>query len=156
MDFESWAQMANRGWSYAHVLPYFKRSENRIGAGDDRYRGREGPFTVTDIDQTNPLSDAFIDGAVSLGIPRNADYNGAVQEGIGYAQRSLYRGRRVSPARAFLYPAMKRGNVDVRTGAHAQQILSEGKRSVGVRYLRDGHHHLSPRGDMSDATRTAK
>ena len=141
MDFETWAQRGNRGWSYAEVLPYFKRSENRIGAGDDRYRGRDGPFTITDIDRPNPLSDAFIDGAASLGIPRNPDYNGAVQEGISYAQRSLYRGQRVSPARAFLHPAMKRGNLDVRTDAHVQQILFEGKRTVGVRYLRKGHSH---------------
>lgn len=138
MDFDSWMQRGNRGWGYADVLPYFKRSEHRIGDGDDRFRGRDGPFTVTDIEEREALCDAFIEGATSLGIPYNRDYNGAVQEGISYAQRSLHRGRRVSPARSFLYPAMKRGNVDVRTNAHVQQLLFEGKKVIGVRYRRGG------------------
>ncbi|MDI5935780.1 GMC family oxidoreductase [Halomonas kalidii] len=141
-DFDTWAALGNRGWSYAEVLPYFKRCERRIGDGDDRYRGRSGPFTITDIDQADPLCDAFMDGAESLGIPRNPDYNGASQEGVAYVQRSIHRGRRVSPARAFLYPAMKRGNTEVRTRARVLQIVFAGKRAIGVRYRRGGRDEV--------------
>ena len=134
MDFDSWAQMGNRGWGYEDVLPYFRKSENKIGGGDDGYHGTGGPFTVTDIDETDPLCDAFIRGAGSLGVPHNPDYNGRTQEGIAYAQRSVYRGRRVSPARAFLYPAMKRGNTRVITDAHVQAIVIEDRKARGVRF----------------------
>jgi choline dehydrogenase len=136
-DFDTWAQFGNRGWGYADVLPYFKRIERRIG-GDETYRGRGGSLTVTDINWRDPLCEAFIEGAVSLGIPRNADYNGATQEGVAYAQRTIQNGRRVSAATAFLRPAMRRPNVTVRTHAHATQITFEGKRASGVRYTRGG------------------
>jgi choline dehydrogenase len=138
LDFDTWAQLGNRGWGYADVLPYFKRLERRVGNGDDTLRGKEGPLTVTDIDWHHPLCEAFIEGAVSLGIPRNPDYNGAVQEGVAYAQRTIQKGRRQSAATAFLKPAMKRPNLTVRTSAHATSIVLEGKRAVGVRYNRGG------------------
>ena len=138
LDFDAWADMGNNGWSYADVLPYFKRNERRIGSGEDRFRGRKGPFTITDIDELDPLCEAFMEGANSLGIPRNPDYNGAVQEGISYVQRSIHRGYRVSPARTFLYPALKRGNVDLRTEAHVVKIIFDGKRAIGVRYRQSG------------------
>ena len=83
MDFDSWAQKGNRGWGYADILPYFQRTEKRIGKGDDTYRGRDGGLVVTDIDWRHPLCDAFIDGVVKMGIPLNPDYNGASQEGVG-------------------------------------------------------------------------
>jgi choline dehydrogenase len=138
MDFDNWAQRGNRGWGYADILPYFRRTEKRIGDGDDTYRGRDGGLTVTDIDWRHPLCEAFIDGVANMGIPRNPDYNGAVQEGVGYFQRALFNGRRVSAARAFLHPAKSRGTLHVRTNAHVQRILFEGKRAVGVRYRRGG------------------
>lgn len=137
-DFDTWAQMGNRGWSYPDVLPYFKRLERRIGDGDATYRGREGRLTVTDIDWRDPLCEAFIAGAVSLGIPRNSDYNGTTQEGVAYAQRTIHNGRRVSAATAFLRPALARGNVDVRTSSHVTEIVFEGTRAVGVRYAKGG------------------
>ena len=137
-DFDTWAQLGNRGWGYPDVLPYFKRLEHRIGPGDDTYRGRDGNLTVTTMDWQDPLCEAFMAGAVSLGIPRNPDYNGAIQEGVSYAQRTIKNGLRVSAATAFLHPACKRGNVDVRTHAHATEIVFEGKRAVGVRYRRGG------------------
>lgn len=137
-DFDTWAQLGNRGWGYADVLPYFKRLERRIGDGDTIYRGRDGGLTVTDLDWSDPLCDAFIAGAVSLGIPRNPDYNGSTQEGVAYAQRTIHNGRRVSSATAFLRPVMKRGNVHVRTHAHATEIIFDGKRAVGVRYAKGG------------------
>jgi choline dehydrogenase len=137
-DYDNWAQRGNRGWGYADVLPYFRRSERRIGEGDDTFRGRHGPLTVTDIDWAHPLCEAFIEGAVSLGIPRNEDYNGARQEGVAYAQRTIFNGRRMSAARAFLKPAMSRKNLTVRTRVHATGLVFEGRRAVGVRYMKGG------------------
>jgi choline dehydrogenase len=142
LDFDLWAQQGNRGWGYADVLPYFKRCEKRIGPGDNNFRGRHGPFTITDIDEPDPLCDAFIASATALGIPRNDDYNGAAQEGVAYAQRSLHKGRRVSPARAFLYPAIKRGNVDIRTESHVTRLLFDGRRCIGVAYRRGGRNEV--------------
>ncbi|MBR1088124.1 GMC family oxidoreductase N-terminal domain-containing protein [Bradyrhizobium manausense] len=138
MDFDTWAQMGNRGWGYADVLPYFKRLEKRVGEGDNTFRGRDGKLTVTTMDWRDPLCEAFMEGAVSLGIPRNPDYNGAKQEGVSYCQRTIDKGLRVSGSTAFLKPAMKRPNVHVRTHAHATEIIFEGKRAVGVRYTRGG------------------
>ncbi|MCH9673313.1 MAG: GMC family oxidoreductase N-terminal domain-containing protein [Gammaproteobacteria bacterium] len=132
MDFNVWAQRGNRGWSYADVLPYFRRSERRVGDGDNDFRGRDGNFVVTDLDWRHPLCEAFIEGAVSMGIPRNPDYNGAQQDGVGYFQRSIYRGRRMSAARAFLKPAKKRKNLSIRTKAFVQRIDFDGKRATGV------------------------
>jgi choline dehydrogenase len=139
-DFDTWAQLGNRGWGYSDILPYFKRLERRIGEGDDTYRGRDGNLTVTTMDWQDPLCEAFMAGAISLGIPRNPDYNGAIQEGVSYAQRTIKDGLRVSAATAFLHPARKRGNIDVRTHAHATEIIFEGKRAVGVRYRRGGRN----------------
>jgi choline dehydrogenase len=137
-DFDTWAQMGNRGWSYSDVLPYFKRMEKRIGVGEDAYRGRDGNLTVTTMEWKDTLCEAFMEGAVSLGIPRNPDYNGAIQEGVSYVQRTIKNGRRVSSATAFLRLASRRPNVEVRTHAHATQIILEGKRAVGVRYAKGG------------------
>jgi choline dehydrogenase len=140
MDFDTWAQMGNRGWGYADLLPYFRRLERRIGEGDDTYRGRDGALTVTDNEWRHPLCEAFIEGAVQMGIPRNKDYNGATQEGVSYTQRTIQNGRRMSAARAFLHPAMKRGNLKVETRAHATSLVFEGNRVVGVNYNRGGPH----------------
>jgi choline dehydrogenase len=139
-DFDTWAQYGNRGWGYADVLPYFKRLEHRIGDGDGTYRGRDGALTVTDIDYRHPLCEAFIQGCVDAGIPRNPDYNGRIQEGVSYAQRTIHKGRRVSAARAFLHPAMKRGNLDVRTGVHVTGITLDGRRATGVTYRKGGRN----------------
>ena len=142
MDFDAWAQRGNQGWSYADVLPYFKRSECRVGPGDERFRGRDGEFVVEDLAWSHPLCEAFIAGAESIGIPRNPDYNGERQEGVGYFQRSIHRNRRMSTARAHLRPAMQRRNVDVRTHAHGARILFEGNRAFGVEYLRGGERRV--------------
>ena len=138
MDFDNWAQRGNQGWGYADVLPYFRRCERRIGGGDDTFRGRNGNLTVTDLNYTHPLCEAFMQGAGELGIPRNDDYNGAVQEGISYVQRTAHNRRRVSTARAFLNPAKSRPNLTVRTGAHATRILLDDKRATGVEYANGG------------------
>jgi len=136
-DFDNWAQRGNRGWGYVDILPYFKRSERRIGGGDALFRGREGNIPVTDMDWIHPVSEAFIAGAVGAGIPRNPDYNGASQAGVGYFQRAIYKRWRRGAARMFLHPARARGNLEVRTYAHAAAILLDGKRATGVRYIHD-------------------
>lgn len=140
-DFNDWAAAGNRGWSYEEVLPYFMRSERRIGPGDDRFRGRKGALPITDPNWPHALCEAFIDGAVELGIPRNPDYNGARQEGVGYFQRYIDRGRRVSCADAFLHPAVRRGAVDLRVEAQAQAVTFDGTRATGVRYRQRGRDH---------------
>jgi choline dehydrogenase len=79
-DYDYWAQLGNRGWSYEDVLPYFKRSENRLGQADDAVRGRNGPVPITDMDWFHPVSEAFIAAAIKSGIPRNPDYNGGTRK----------------------------------------------------------------------------
>lgn len=142
LDFDTWAQFGNRGWSYDDLLPYFKRSENRIGPGDDTYRGRDGELPVTDNDWINPLCEAFLDAAAGQGIPRNSDYNGALQFGAGYYQRLIHGGKRVSAADAFLRPALKRAGTSLRMHAQVLAITFDGKRATGVRYRDpDGTEH---------------
>jgi choline dehydrogenase len=133
IDFDHWAQSGNRGWSYSDVLPYFRRSEKRLGLADETYRGRDGTLPVTDIDWKHPLCDAFIAGAETLGIPRNPDYNGAIQDGVGFYQRVIHRGLRVSSAKAFLKPALRRPNLSVRTEVLATRIELDGRRATGGR-----------------------
>ncbi len=134
-DQNSWAQRGNRGWGYDDVLPYYRRSEKRIGFGDAKSRGREGGIPVTDMDWIHPLSEAFMAGCVGAGIPRNPDYNSGDQAGVGYYQRTIQKGLRISAAKAFLRPAVARGKVDLRTNARASSIVFDGKRAVGVRYI---------------------
>lgn len=152
LDFDTWAQRGNSGWGYADVLPYFKRCEKKIGDGDNTYRGRDGNLTVAPINYHHPLCDAFMDGAAELGIPRNPDYNGAVQEGISYVQRTAHKGRRVSTATAFLNPAKRRANLAVITNAHATRITLDGKRATGVDYAKGGRNgasvHLTARKEV--------
>ncbi len=138
LDFDHWAQRGNRGWSYAEVLPYFRRSERRLGKSDEKYRGRDGGLVVSDIDWRHPLCDAFVEGAMSLGIPRNDDYNGAHQEGVGYYQRVIHRGLRVSSAKAFLKPALRRPNLSIRTDALVSRVEFANGRAVAVRYSQGG------------------
>ena len=138
LDYDTWSQRGNRGWGYADILPYFKRCEQRIGAGDDTFRGRDGNLQVTDLNYKHPLCEAFMEGAGELGIPRNLDYNGSSQEGISYVQRTTYRRRRVSTARAFLNPAKKRSNLKVVTNAFVTRILLDNKTALGVEFSKGG------------------
>lgn len=135
-DYDNWAALGNPGWSYEDVLPYFAKNERRVGAGDDAVRGRSGKIPVTDMDWFHPVSETFIDAAVKQGYPRNPDYNSGDQEGVGYFQRTVDRGFRVSAARGYLLPAMKKGNIELITNARANRILFEGKRATGVSFLR--------------------
>ena len=133
-DFDTWAQMGNRGWGFDDLMPYFKRSERRIGDGDDAFRGRTGELPITDIDWFNPVAEAFLKGAEGLGIPRIADYNAGTQYGAGYFQRYIHNGKRVSAADAFLKPALSRKNVELRTRAQATAIEMDGQCATGIRY----------------------
>ncbi len=132
-DYDEWAALGNPGWAYADVLPYFKSMEQRRG-GDDAYRGRSGELPVSDIDWIHPICEAFINGAVEYGMPRTEDYNGASQEGVGYFQRTIHKGFRMSTARTFLHPIRHRRNLHIKTHAQATRILFDGKRAIGVEY----------------------
>jgi choline dehydrogenase len=133
-DFDTWAQMGNRGWSYADVLPYFRRMESYGGVGEDGFRGRDGPLRVTNPEPREPLFQALIKAAAEVGIPHNPDYNGASQFGIAMSQATIARGRRMSTARCYLDPIKKRPNLHVQTDALTGCLVLEGKRCVGVRY----------------------
>lgn len=136
-NYDYWAQSGLRNWDYASVLPYFQRCERRVG-GDDLYRGREGPLAVTNTNWQHPLCDAFVEGAKSLGLPVNPDYNGTRQYGVGPFQYTIAGRRRMSAARAFLRPALRRQNLAVRTEAQVSRILFSGRRATGVRYRQGG------------------
>lgn len=131
LDYDTWAQFGNRGWSYDAVLPYFRKSEN-YEPGGDASRGRGGPLNVAAMPEHAELLDAFIDAAVAEGFQRNQDYNNGNQEGFGYYQVTQKDGRRWSAARAFLDPVRSRPNLHVQTEALATHVLLEEKRAVGV------------------------
>ncbi|HEV7931635.1 MAG TPA: choline dehydrogenase [Actinomadura sp.] len=136
MDYERWAADAGMGsWDFAHCLPYFKRMENCL-AGDDEFHGHAGPLVLERGPATNPLFEAFFAAAEQAGYPRTDDVNGYRQEGFAPFDRNVHRGRRLSAARAYLHPVMRRPNLTVRTRAFATQILFDGTRAVGVKYRR--------------------
>jgi len=123
-------------WDYAHCLPYFKRMETCLAADiDDPYRGHSGPLVLERGPATSPLFGAFFEAVQQAGYPLTDDVNGYRQEGFAPFDRNIHNGRRLSAARAYLHPVMSRPNLDVKTHAYATQILFEGKRAVGVRYV---------------------
>ncbi len=130
-DYDGWAQLGNRGWSFDEVLPYFKKFENREG-GDPEIRGRGGPINVIDPIEQHPLTRLFIEACVEAGVPRNEDYNGREQEGVGYFQHAIRNGRRESTARTFLREARGRPNLRIETQATALRLVVEEGRVVGV------------------------
>jgi choline dehydrogenase-like flavoprotein len=134
-DYDRWAQAGVRGWSYADVLPYFKRAET-WEAGPNAWRGGEGPLGTQFARTPDPLFEAWMEAGAAAGYPRVADYNGARQEGFGRGQYTIRDGRRASSARAYLRPARHRRNLHVETGAHATRVLIEGTRAVGVECVR--------------------
>jgi choline dehydrogenase len=141
-DFDTWAQLGNRGWGYEDVLPYFRRAEDR-STGGDAYHGVGGPQHVSDIHERHPICEAFIDGAETLGLPHNSDYNGARQEGVAYYQRTIRNGKRHSAASGYLHPVRNRSNLQVVTHAHVERVVFAGRRAVGVQYRRYGQSHTA-------------
>lgn len=135
-DFDYWASLGLPGWSYRDVLPYFKRSETRIGFGDDTVRGRAGPITVGDVGWSHHTSDAFVKAAQGAGWDWNPDYNSGTQEGVAYVQQTVRRGWRATPAIAMLRTALRSGSIDLKTRARAVQIMFDKQRAIGVRYVR--------------------
>jgi choline dehydrogenase len=138
-DFDTWAQMGNRGWSYDDVLPFFKRMESYEAGGDDTFRGREGPLRVTNPAPRDPLYVALIKAAAQVGIAHNPDYNGATQDGIAMSQATIASGRRMSTARCYLDPIRRRPNLHIETDALTQAVILDGKRCTGVRYAVEGN-----------------
>jgi choline dehydrogenase-like flavoprotein len=136
-DFDGWAQQGAAGWSFDDVLPYFKKAEHQ-SRGPDAFHGGEGPQWVSDQSEPHELCDAFIDAAEQAGHPRNADFNGASQEGAGYYQTTSRRGLRCSTAVAYLRPARRRANLTVATHALASRILFDGRRATGVEWRSRG------------------
>lgn len=133
-DFDTWAQMGNRGWSYRDVLPFFKRMESYEGGGDDAYRGRQGPLRITNPVPRDPLLKAIVEAAGQVGIRYNPDYNGERQDGIAMSQASIASGRRMSTAYCYLEKIGKRANLTIETGALSERLILDGTRCVGVRY----------------------
>jgi choline dehydrogenase len=136
MDYERWA--ADPGmetWDYAHCLPYLTKMENCLAAdADDPFRGHDGPLVLERGPATNPLFGAMLEAAKQAGYPLTSDVNGVQQEGFAPFDRTIHNGRRLSAARAYLHPVMKRPNLTVRTRAMVGRVLFEGTRAVGVEY----------------------
>jgi choline dehydrogenase len=137
LDYNTWSQFGNRGWSYDSVLPYFRKSEHFEGQGDAT-RNRGGLLNVANMIERHELLDALIEAAAAEGYPANPDYNNGKQEGFGYYQVTQKNGRRWSTARAFLDPARSRTNLRVETDALTTRVLLDGKRAAGVAYTQHG------------------
>ncbi|MBJ2150740.1 choline dehydrogenase [Paracoccus sp. IB05] len=130
-DYDTWAGMGADGWSYADVLPYFKRMEHSHGGEGPEWRGTNGPLHITRGPRDNPLFDAFIEAGAAAGYPVTQDYNGRQQEGFGPMEATIWKGRRWSAANAYLKPALKTGNLQVIRGL-ARKVVIENGRAVGV------------------------
>ena len=143
LDYDGWAEGGAPGWSYAEVLPYFRKAESFAGGGDD-YRGGSGPLHTSRGTLANPLYTAFIEAGVQAGYGRTADMNGYRQEGFGPMDMTVHRGRRWSTANAYLKPARRRTDLHVASGALATRLILDGRRACGVEYR------------QGDALRTAR
>ena len=135
-DFDTWDELGATGWSYADVLPYFKRQENSSG-GQPGWRGTDGPLHVQRGPAKNPLVRAFVEAGREAGFETTEDYNGEKQEGFGLMEQTIHEGRRWSAASAYLKSALKRPNVDL-LRCFARRVVFEGKRAVGVEVDRGG------------------
>ena len=136
-DYDAWAAQGNPGWSFADVLPYFKKAEHNERGADD-FHGTGGPLNVMDLRRPNRFSELFVQAGEQAGYPRNADFNGAAFEGVGAYQVTHKNGERHSAAKAYVTPNLSRPNLSLFTGAHTTRILMDGKRAVGVEYVHEG------------------
>jgi choline dehydrogenase len=136
-DYDRWAQAGNAGWSFAEVLPYFRRVES-YGPSNDCWHGEGGPIAITRAVQDHPFARAFIEAGRQAGYPFCADLNGAARDGFGPVDLTIGRGRRASASSAYLRPVLGRANLVVITGAHTHKVLLEGRRAAGVLFQHDG------------------
>jgi len=136
-DYDRWAGNSMPQWDYQHLLPYFKRSENFVGGGDD-YRGDAGPIRISYGQYKDPLVESYREAVLGLGYPWTDDYNGVQNEGLGRSQQTTRNGHRESGVTAYLRPALSRPNLSLQMHAYATSIIFEGTRAVGVGYVRRG------------------
>ena len=136
-DYDGWRQRGLDGWDYESVLPYFKRAEGH-GSRRDAYHGTDGPLRINRAASDNPLYDVFLEACEALGLQRNDDFNGAVQEGVGRQDFFVDRGRRVNTGHAFIRPVQGRLNLRVLLRAQAERLIFEGRRCVGVAFRQGG------------------
>jgi choline dehydrogenase len=137
-DYDNWAQMGCRGWSYEEVLPFFKKSETYRGSGDPEYRSQGGPLIVEDYRTILPLTHRFVEAAQQAGFAFTPDYNGKQQEGVAYSQMTRRGKWRGSTAQTFLREAKGRANLKVETDALVTKLLFDGKRCTGVAFRQNG------------------
>ena len=133
-DYDRWRQMGCDGWSFADILPYFKRAESNESGGD-AFHGDQGPLHVSSGRSTNPLFRAFIEAGIEAGHKQTRDFNGYQQEGFGPYQLTIKDGRRWSTASAYLRPALDRPNLTIESNALVNRVLFEGTRAIGVEYV---------------------
>jgi choline dehydrogenase len=136
-DYDGWRALGNEGWGWEDVLPHFRRTECHY-KGANALHGGEGELHVSPLYDPHPASTAFVDAAVEAGLPRNDDFNGSRQEGVGYLEFMIHNGARASASAAFLKPVLGRKNLVVRVGALVERVIVEGKRATGVRYTIGG------------------
>ncbi|NKB55905.1 MAG: choline dehydrogenase [Alphaproteobacteria bacterium] len=141
-DYNQWRQLGNTGWAWDDVLPYFMKAEDQERGASETH-GAGGPLGVSDIGFSRGFSDAFIDAAEDIGIPRTDDFNSGDQEGAGYFQLTTRNGRRCSTAVGYLRPVKGRSNLSITTRALVRRILFEGKRAVGIEYMVDGQTRVA-------------
>ena len=137
-DYDAWAELGNEGWGYADVLPYFRKMQHQE-RGESEHHGIHGPINVADPQDPNPLSLAFVESALELGFPPNADFNDGQQEGFGIYQLTQKNGIRHSSAGGYLHPALERGNFTALPFARVTQLLFDGTRCIGLCYLHQGN-----------------
>ena len=137
LDYDRWEELGNRGWGFSSVLPYFKRAEHQE-RGASEYHGIRGPLHVSDLREVNPISRAFVEACTEVGHPRNVDFNGAEQIGVGFYQVTQRRGRRDSAATAYVRPVRRRPNLFIQSGAQVMRLLFDGRRAVGATYVEGG------------------
>ena len=147
LDYDGWAQMGLGGWSYAEVLPYFKRAETNW-RGEGPYHGGSGPLNVVAQPRDPFLTPRMLEAAAALGYPATSDFNGAHQAGFSVPDFTISRGRRHSTAKAYLDPVRRRPNLTVLTGATVTRVLTRDARAVGVEYLRGGTMELAQGGEV--------
>lgn len=135
-DYDGWRQLGLEGWSFADVLPYFKRAEQNENGSDD-FHGDEGPLRVSNGRSTNPLFNTFVHAGIEAGYQRTPDFNGFQQEGFGPYQLTIHQGQRWSAAKGYLTPILERKNLTIESNAHVSRILFDGKRVNGVEFIQN-------------------